>query len=149
MRYDLGHRQGVAREMRFHMHLLSTYFPDLNPPFSQYYLDVFVQFQLAAWTNERFSHDGRFWHFEDVPIYPRPVQQPTPPIWVAGHSPDSLGFAGRHGFNVMTVAHPFPPEHYVPGLAAWREGLTQNGLRPGDRHCKLHLRVWVDENAER
>src|SRR5262245_29332580 len=39
---------------------------------------------LKAWTNERFNHEGRFWRFEDVPVYPRPVQQPTPPIWVAG-----------------------------------------------------------------
>jgi alkanesulfonate monooxygenase SsuD/methylene tetrahydromethanopterin reductase-like flavin-dependent oxidoreductase (luciferase family) len=102
-----------------------------------------------AWTNERFSHEGKFWQFEDVPIYPRPVQQPTPPFWVAGFSPESLGWAGRHGYNIMTVAHPAPPERYGPGLAAWREGLTEAGLRPGQRHCKIHLRVWVDENAER
>lgn len=104
---------------------------------------------LKAWTNERFNHEGRFWQFEDVPVYPRPVQQPTPPIWVAGHSPESLGWAGRHGFNIMTVAHPFPPEHYAPGLAAWREGLAKIGLAPGQRHCKLHLRTWVDEDGER
>ena len=104
---------------------------------------------MKAWTNEPFSHEGKFWRFENVPVYPRPVQQPTPPIWVAGHSPESLGWAGRNGWNIMTVAHPFPPEHYTPGLAAWREGLAENGLRPGERHCKLHLRVWVDENAER
>jgi alkanesulfonate monooxygenase SsuD/methylene tetrahydromethanopterin reductase-like flavin-dependent oxidoreductase (luciferase family) len=70
-------------------------------------------------------------------------------MWVAGHSPESLGWAGRHGFNVMTVAHPFPPEFYEPGLAAWRQGLAEAGVGPGDRHCKLHLRVWVDEKAER
>jgi alkanesulfonate monooxygenase SsuD/methylene tetrahydromethanopterin reductase-like flavin-dependent oxidoreductase (luciferase family) len=104
---------------------------------------------LKAWTNERFSHEGTYWQFEDVPVYPRPTQQPHPPIWVAGHSPDSLGWAGRHGFNIMTVAHPFPAEHYRPGLAAWREGLAEAGLKPGERHCKLHLRVWVDEDGER
>jgi alkanesulfonate monooxygenase SsuD/methylene tetrahydromethanopterin reductase-like flavin-dependent oxidoreductase (luciferase family) len=104
---------------------------------------------LKAWTNERFSHDGQFWRFEDVPVYPRPTQQPHPPIWVAGHSPEGLGWAGRHGFNIMTVAHPFPAERYRPGLAAWREGLAEAGLKPGERHCKLHLRVWVDEDAAR
>lgn len=104
---------------------------------------------LKAWANERFTHHGTFWHFEDVPVYPRPMQQPHPPIWVAGHSPESLGWAGRHGFNIMTVAHPFPPEHYRPGLAAWRQGLAEAGLKPGERHCKLHLRVWIDEDAER
>ncbi len=102
-----------------------------------------------AWANDRFSHEGTFWRFEDVPVYPKPVQKPHPPMWVAGHSPESLGWAGRHGFNIMIVAHPFPPEFYQPGIAAWKEGLAQAGLEPGDRRCKLHLRVWVDENAER
>src|SRR5262245_29332581 len=65
------------------------------------------------------------------------------------HPSGSLGWAGRHGFNIMTVAHPFPSEHYAPGLAAWREGLAKIGLAPGRRHCKLHLRTWVDEDGER
>src|SRR5205823_301296 len=57
---------------------------------------------VKAWTNEGFSHDGRFWQYEDVALYPRPVQRPHPPLWVAGHSPESFGWAGRHGCNVMT-----------------------------------------------
>jgi alkanesulfonate monooxygenase SsuD/methylene tetrahydromethanopterin reductase-like flavin-dependent oxidoreductase (luciferase family) len=102
-----------------------------------------------AWTQEPFSHEGQFWTFENVSIYPRPVQQPTPPIWVAGHSPESLGWAGRHGLNIMITAHPYRPEHYPEAIAAWRSGLAEAGLSPHDRHCKVHLRVWVDENAER
>lgn len=103
---------------------------------------------LGAWTNERFTHHGTFWHFEDVPIYPRPVQQPTPPLWVAGSSAESFGWAGRHGANIMIVAHPLPPERYRAGWDAWRAGLAEAGLRPSDRHCKLHLRVWVEEDGE-
>ena len=29
--------------------------------------------------------EGRFWSYKDVAIWPRPVQQPHPPIWVPGH----------------------------------------------------------------
>ncbi|HZT08699.1 MAG TPA: LLM class flavin-dependent oxidoreductase [Chloroflexota bacterium] len=102
-----------------------------------------------AWAQDRFSYAGRFWDFKDVCIYPRPVQQPSPRIWVAGHSPESLGWAGRHGFNIMITAHPYPPEHYPRAIDAWRDGLGAAGLTPKDRNCKVHLRVWVDENAER
>jgi alkanesulfonate monooxygenase SsuD/methylene tetrahydromethanopterin reductase-like flavin-dependent oxidoreductase (luciferase family) len=104
---------------------------------------------LKAWTNDSFCHEGRFWRFEEVAVYPPPVQRPHPPVWVAGHSPESLGWAGRHGFNIMMVAHPFPPEFYRPGLAAWCDGLAEAGLAPGERHRKLHVRVWIDEHAER
>ena len=35
-----------------------------------------------AWTEDRFSFEGEFYRFDDVSIWPRPVQQPHPPIWV-------------------------------------------------------------------
>ena len=34
-------------------------------------------------TRQRFSHKGRFWHFEDIVIEPPPAQTPHPPLWVA------------------------------------------------------------------
>ncbi len=73
---------------------------------------------VGAWTTERFSHRGRYWQVEDVVLYPKPVQRPHPPIWVAGTSTDSLGWAGRHGYSVMSVAHVGPPELVRPGATA-------------------------------
>jgi len=108
-----------------------------------------VEIIMKAWTQDGWSHDGPFWRMKDVSVYPKPVQQPHPPLWVAGLSPESLGWAGRHGCSIMTVAHSFPPEAYGPGMAAWRSGLMEAGYDPSSRHCKLHLRVWVDEDAER
>lgn len=104
---------------------------------------------LKAWTNETFSHQGKFWRFENLTLYPRPVQRPHPPIWVAGMSEASLGRAGRMGFNIMTVAHPRPPEQVRPGVAAWRRNLQAAGFDPAQRHCLIHLRGWVDEDAAR
>ncbi len=103
----------------------------------------------AAWSEERFSHHGRYWQLADVALYPRPVQRPHPPIWVAGTSPDSLGWAGRHGYNVMSVAHVRPSELVRPGVAAWQEGLRASGRDPAAVHCKLHVRVWVDDDGAR
>jgi alkanesulfonate monooxygenase SsuD/methylene tetrahydromethanopterin reductase-like flavin-dependent oxidoreductase (luciferase family) len=37
---------------------------------------------VKAWTQERFSHEGRFWTYRDVAIWPRPLQRPAPPVWV-------------------------------------------------------------------
>lgn len=46
---------------------------------------------LRAWTTrERFSHHGRFWHFDDIIVEPLPVQSPRPPIWVAAASESSV-----------------------------------------------------------
>lgn len=102
-----------------------------------------------AWSNERFTHHGEFWHFEDVSLFPRPIQQPRPRIWVAGASAEGLSWAGRHGFEIMTVAHPMPPERVRAGVEAWKAALVESRHIVSDHHCKLHLRVWVDETAER
>ena len=45
-----------------------------------------------AWTQETFSCMGKFHTFRNVTVLPRPVQQPTPPIYVAAAiSPESFG----------------------------------------------------------
>jgi alkanesulfonate monooxygenase SsuD/methylene tetrahydromethanopterin reductase-like flavin-dependent oxidoreductase (luciferase family) len=35
---------------------------------------------LKSWGNERAAHAGDFWKFDELTLYPRPIQQPHPPI---------------------------------------------------------------------
>lgn len=64
-----------------------------------------VDIVLKAWTNERFSHQGQYWDFEDVEVLPKPLQQPTPPVWLAATSPDSIRRAAERGFNILQDPH--------------------------------------------
>ena len=50
-----------------------------------------------AWTQDRFSHDGKYYQFPECSITPRPVQQPHPPIYVACVSEPTLRRAARAG----------------------------------------------------
>jgi alkanesulfonate monooxygenase SsuD/methylene tetrahydromethanopterin reductase-like flavin-dependent oxidoreductase (luciferase family) len=52
-------------------------------------------------SRERFSHRGRFWHFEDIVVEPPPAQKPQPPFWVAAASEASIRRAAAHGFNLI------------------------------------------------
>jgi len=38
------------------------------------------------WTEERVTLDGRFSHLERIPMEPKPVQKPHPPIWFGGRA---------------------------------------------------------------
>src|SRR5215470_172137 len=51
-----------------------------------------------AWTQERFSYHGKFYHYDDIALLPQPVQKPLPPIWVAAASPGSAEEAARRGY---------------------------------------------------
>jgi alkanesulfonate monooxygenase SsuD/methylene tetrahydromethanopterin reductase-like flavin-dependent oxidoreductase (luciferase family) len=44
----------------------------------------------TAWTQPVWSYRGRYFEFEDCALWPRPVQQPHPPVWVAARSAESL-----------------------------------------------------------
>jgi len=35
------------------------------------------------WTEDRVSHEGRFYQFRDLTLEPKPIQKPCPPIWIA------------------------------------------------------------------
>jgi alkanesulfonate monooxygenase SsuD/methylene tetrahydromethanopterin reductase-like flavin-dependent oxidoreductase (luciferase family) len=70
-----------------------------------------------AWTEEAFSFSGRFWSYDNVAIWPRPVQQPHPPVWVpVTGSKETIEWAGRHDVPI------------TPGLVPTR-GLREDIIR--------------------
>jgi probable F420-dependent oxidoreductase len=46
------------------------------------------------WTEENVSHQGRFFHVENLTVGPRPIQRPHPPIWTGGSADVALKRAG-------------------------------------------------------
>lgn len=107
-----------------------------------------LEIVLKAWGQDHASHRGEFWRFDELTLYPRPMQQPHPPIWVAGTSAEGLGWAGRQGYHIMTVGHPHPPEKVYLGVEAWKRGLIEAGFDPSNKHCQFHVRTHVHEDSE-
>jgi probable F420-dependent oxidoreductase len=50
-----------------------------------------------VWQGEETSFEGRFWSFPSLTVHPRPVQQPNPPLWVAGVVDAAIDRAARLG----------------------------------------------------
>jgi alkanesulfonate monooxygenase SsuD/methylene tetrahydromethanopterin reductase-like flavin-dependent oxidoreductase (luciferase family) len=68
-----------------------------------------LEVMTRAWTTrERFSHWGRFWHFEDIVVEPPPAQAPHPPLWVAAGNPYSIKRAASRGFNLILDQYASP-----------------------------------------
>ena len=53
----------------------------------------------ALWVEESPRVNGDFWNFDGLPMYPKPLQKPHPPIWFGGRHSDALKRAARHGAN--------------------------------------------------
>jgi alkanesulfonate monooxygenase len=47
-------------------------------------MDEMLEIITGLWTRERFAYEGAMFRIPEVSLVPRPVQQPHPPIWIAG-----------------------------------------------------------------
>ncbi|SDO74702.1 Flavin-dependent oxidoreductase, luciferase family (includes alkanesulfonate monooxygenase SsuD and methylene tetrahydromethanopterin reductase) [Lutimaribacter pacificus] len=73
-----------------------------------------------------FSFEGDFFHFRNVNIWPRPYQQPTPPIWVSSTSPGGARKIGTYGYRLATFLTGFDGTRKV--YDSYREGWRSAGL---------------------
>lgn len=48
---------------------------------------------------EPFDWDGKFYQGRAISVWPKPRQQPHPPIWLASNTPNLIEAAARRGFN--------------------------------------------------
>jgi alkanesulfonate monooxygenase SsuD/methylene tetrahydromethanopterin reductase-like flavin-dependent oxidoreductase (luciferase family) len=65
---------------------------------------------LKALEGRPFSYEGKLFRIPETTIFPQPIQQPRPPIWITAQSPDSVENAVRRGFNVLTGGFGVPIE---------------------------------------
>src|SRR5215472_9293034 len=87
-----------------------------------------LEIMTRAWTTRaRFSHHGRFWHFEDIVVEPPPAQMPHPPLWVAAGNPHSIGRAAERGFNLILDQYASPAT-LGERIAIYRAGREAKGL---------------------
>nr|WP_090339992.1 LLM class flavin-dependent oxidoreductase [Mycolicibacterium malmesburyense]CRL68777.1 luciferase family protein [Mycolicibacterium malmesburyense] len=57
-----------------------------------------LELMKAAWKDEpKVTYRGRFRDLDELPIQPKPVQRPHPPIWFGANAPRAIARAVRHG----------------------------------------------------
>ncbi|HEX2104703.1 MAG TPA: LLM class flavin-dependent oxidoreductase [Solirubrobacteraceae bacterium] len=56
-----------------------------------------LEVMRALWAQGAAHHDGDLYHFTGVPLEPKPIQRPGPPVWFGGGAPAALSRAARLG----------------------------------------------------
>ncbi|HEY3917225.1 MAG TPA: LLM class flavin-dependent oxidoreductase [Stellaceae bacterium] len=103
---------------------------------------------LKAWSGEPFNHNGRFYQYENLELWPKPEQRPHPPIWVScTRTPSSFEWAGQKGFNVLTVVY-----HSVQNLVElnriYREAWDKAGHPKGKWNLAAHYHCVLAESKQ-
>lgn len=99
-----------------------------------------------AWTEEVFSYTGRFWSYQDVAIWPRPVQQPHPPVWVpVTASKETIEWAAR--WNVPITPGLYPHRGVRQDIVRYyARCLEQHGHRLTPDHLIVQASAYVADS---
>jgi alkanesulfonate monooxygenase SsuD/methylene tetrahydromethanopterin reductase-like flavin-dependent oxidoreductase (luciferase family) len=76
-----------------------------------------------AWLAPKFSHDGKYYKITDVLLVPRPIQRPTPSMWVAESSPGTFKTVAEQGLSLFF-------------------GLRGDGLGALAKNIEMYLETW-------
>src|SRR5712691_2748365 len=96
-----------------------------------------------------FNWEGEFFHYRQVNIWPRPWQQPHPPVWSTTGSRNNARVLGERGYVMATLGTGYNTR---PLFDAYRQGSAAKGRpAPGpDRFAYLGLvAVAADEQEAR
>lgn len=106
-----------------------------------------LQLMKAAWADEpRVTFHGRFRQVDNLPIQPKPVQRPHPPIWFGGQAPKALARAVRHG-NAFLGAGSSTTVAFAQAVKTVHRELAEQGKDPGDFTIGKRVYLMVDDDA--
>jgi alkanesulfonate monooxygenase SsuD/methylene tetrahydromethanopterin reductase-like flavin-dependent oxidoreductase (luciferase family) len=99
-----------------------------------------------AWTQDRFSHQGKYFQFQDVCIMPKPYQKPHPPIRIAATTQDTYPMVGRMGAPVFVAVRTVSLTDLKRHLPSYQEAWTASG-HPGRGDVGVSVPLYVAETA--
>jgi alkanesulfonate monooxygenase SsuD/methylene tetrahydromethanopterin reductase-like flavin-dependent oxidoreductase (luciferase family) len=139
-RLDAGFVRGVAYEV---------FGANTNPTQTVERLWEGVDLVLKAWTTHDgpFNYEGRFWHNRAVNIWPRPYQQPRPPVWITGSSDkENIIKVAQHGFVFAMFLQPHEAVRTM--FDAYRANYVANGVPGCGGLAYMPLVYTADSEAE-
>jgi alkanesulfonate monooxygenase SsuD/methylene tetrahydromethanopterin reductase-like flavin-dependent oxidoreductase (luciferase family) len=108
-----------------------------------------VDIIFKAWTQEEFSHRGKFYQIENGSLYMKPLQKPMPPTWVAASSNETLTKAGELGFSTMGI--PFVRSNTILEVEEKNNIFKESYFRAGHKgepDIIVALHVYLHPNEE-
>lgn len=115
-RIDCGFVRGVQGE---------TYPSNENPARNmEMFFEAHDLIREAWLRRDIFSWEGEHYQYRYVSIWPRPYQQPAPPVWVSGTTPRLVEWTARQGYTLCNL------------LGTWED--TANSFRLYRRQTEAH-----------
>jgi alkanesulfonate monooxygenase SsuD/methylene tetrahydromethanopterin reductase-like flavin-dependent oxidoreductase (luciferase family) len=137
-RLEIGTAAGIPNELEK---------VGLGPDEARARNDEILDILDAALKSPVISHHGKFWQFDNLRLTPRPLQQPSPPVWVTVVSTSSARKAARRGAKLCTGFHPLGK--IIEIFDAFRDEAAKAGRKVGpDDLCIRRQVTMVGDDRE-
>ena len=108
------------------------------------YLEIIVK----AWTNERFSYEGKYHSYDDVCLVPKPYQSPHPPIRIAATTSDTFPLMGKMGYPVFIGVRGLGMSQVAEQVDSYKQAWEEAGHQ-GSIDVSLRVPVYIAETKEK
>jgi natural product biosynthesis luciferase-like monooxygenase protein len=103
---------------------------------------------LKAWSDPVLNHKGRFHEYQAVEVWPRPLQQPHPTVWMAATtSVESFELSGRCGFHMMLIPFLNEVEELRRKMQVYFSAREAAGLDPSTARVLGVYHAYVGETS--
>ncbi len=75
-----------------------------------------------------FSHQGKYWQFDEIVVEPPAAQKPHPPFWMGAGSERSVRQVAERGYNMLLGQHSLA-EEIIEQVAQFRHEVEARGRR--------------------
>src|SRR5579871_215576 len=118
-----------------------------NPAESRERFEEALELIVKSWTEPQpFGWQGRYFEYRTISIWPRPVQQPHPPIYMSGSSPEMAEWAARHRISIGFAVTNVPLSQKSAQL--YRQVASESGWQPGPDDVLYRVGAHVAETDE-
>ncbi|HJU18822.1 MAG TPA: LLM class flavin-dependent oxidoreductase [Stellaceae bacterium] len=101
-----------------------------------------------AWTQPRFSYEGKYWRFDNASAVPPPFQKPHPPIRFAAASEDTFPALGAAGHPIFVAVRSGSYSGLLPDLTLYRAAWKKAGHKgEGEVYLRLTMHVGDTDRA--
>jgi alkanesulfonate monooxygenase SsuD/methylene tetrahydromethanopterin reductase-like flavin-dependent oxidoreductase (luciferase family) len=121
----------------------------MNPTNARAMFQEGMDLVIRAWTEPGpFEHYGEFWKLKYVNPWPRPLQQPHPPIWIPGAgSKETIELVAGRRFGYMGIPY-FHIDFFQRNFDMFREAAQKSGYEASPYQLGWLCPIYVAETDE-
>lgn len=113
-------------------------------------MDEYFEAIIAIWTQEKATYHGEYVDFEEIDVFPKPIQKPYPPIVIGGRAPQAQRRAAKYADG--WIPSQVTTDEIRPAVENIRSLRTEFGRDPDPGIVGINVHSIIagsDEEAER